>query len=158
MPFNGISAGTPGPDVREAGASASAGDASMVTNETKPSRGLGEELSQLFLSGREAVSHFLDLLTLEARRAYQSLMWMVVLSIVAAICFISAWLGLLATLVIWVIASGATAFTAVLSVAMINGIAAFMLIYLCIRKGRHLLFSGTRRRLAGVEPLKSEHP
>lgn len=112
--------------------------------------GVIEELSRLLASGRAALARFFDLLSLEARHAYSALVWMAMLGIVAAVCMVSAWLGVMAALVMWIVALGLPLLAAALVVAVLNGAASAVLIYAITRKSRGLLFSATRRRLAGA--------
>lgn len=118
--------------------------------------GVLDELSGLVGSVRATLSSVVDLVTLEAHRALLTLMWMAVWTVVAAICIVSAWLALMAALVLWAISFGVSTATAVLGIAAINGAVGAWLIYLSVRMSRNLLFSATRRQLAGkpsVMPL-----
>jgi uncharacterized membrane protein YqjE len=117
-----------------------------------------EELSGAFASARAAVSDFLELLSLEARRAGLALMWMVVLGFVAAVCAVGAWLGLMAALALWAVALGLPPIAAAISVALLNLAAAAGLIHVCIGMSRALLFSATRRQVAGERPGKPPAP
>jgi hypothetical protein len=117
-----------------------------------PAAGVLDELSNAFASARAALANFLDLVSLEARRAGLALMWMVAWGIVAAICIATAWLGLMAALAMWAVSLGFPALAAVIAIAVINGIAGAVLIYVCITLSRDLLFAATRRQLAGKSP------
>ncbi len=119
-----------------------------------PAAGVFDELSGALASARAAFSNFLDLLSLESRRAGLALTWMVVLGIVAAICIAAAWLGLMAALAMWAISLGLPAIAAVIAVAVINCVAGAALIYVCIGMSHDLLFSATRRQVAGKFPVK----
>lgn len=123
-----------------------------------PAAGVLDELSSAVASARAALSNFLDLLSLEARRAGLALMWMVVWAVVAAICIVGAWLGLMAALAMWAVSLGFPPLAAVIAVAVINLIAGAVLIYVCIRASRDLLFSATRRQVAGDSPDKAPAP
>lgn len=114
---------------------------------TRP--GIIDELSGVFASARAALADFLDLVSLEARRAGLSLMWMVACGVVAAVCIVSAWLGLMAALVIAAVSLGCPLLAAVLAVALINGAAGGLLIYRGISISHDLRFSATRRQLSG---------
>jgi flagellar motor component MotA len=117
-----------------------------------------DELSSALRSARAALSNFLDLVSLEARRAGIALMWMVVCGVVAAICMVAAWLGLMAALAMWAVALGVPPLAAVIAVAMINLVAGAVLIYVCIGMSCDLLFSATRRQVAGKSPLNPPTP
>lgn len=130
-----------------------------VRAETRlPSAGVLDELSSALASARAALSNFLDLMSLEARRAGLALMWMVAWGLVAAVCIVAAWLGLMAALAMWAVSLGFPALAAVIAVAVINLVAGAVLIYVCIGMSRDLLFSATRRQMAGKSPVKPPPP
>lgn len=117
-----------------------------------------DQLSRAFASARDAFSNLLELISLEARRAGLALMWMVVWGGVAAICIVTAWLGLMAALVIWAVSLGFPPIAAAIAVAGINLAAGAVLIYVCIGMSCDLLFSATRRQLAGESPVEPPAP
>lgn len=119
-----------------------------------PAAGVIEELSGALTSARAALSNFLDLLSLEARRAGLALTWMVVCGVAAAICFVTAWLGLMLAGALAAMSLGVPAPVAVIAVAVINGASGAVLIYICKGMSRSLLFSATRRQVAGQCPVK----
>jgi hypothetical protein len=123
-----------------------------------PTAGVLDELSSALAAARSALSNFLDLVSLEARRAGLALMWMVAWGFVAAICIVGAWLGLMAALAMWAVSLGFPPIAAVIAVAVINLIAGVVLIYVCIGISRGLLFSATRRLVAGKSPDKPPAP
>jgi hypothetical protein len=130
-----------------------------VRAETRlPTAGVLEELSKALASVRAALSNFLDLISLEARRAGLALMWMVAWGIVAGICIVAAWLGLMTALAMWAVSLGLPPIAAVIAVAGINLVAGAVLIYMCICMSRDLLFSATRRQVAGKWPVKPPAP
>jgi hypothetical protein len=114
-----------------------------------PPAGVLDELSGALASARAALSNFLDLISLEARRASLALTWMIVSGLVAAVCIFGAWLGLMAALAMWAVSLGVPPIAAVVAVAMINLIAAVASIGICIGMSRGLMFSATRRQFAG---------
>jgi hypothetical protein len=85
---------------------------------------------------------------------YASALWIVVFGDIAAICIVAAWLGLMVALAMWAISLGLPSIAAVIAVTVINLIAGGVLIYLCIGMSRDLLFSATRRQVAGKFPAK----
>jgi hypothetical protein len=130
-----------------------------VRAETRQSAaGVLEELSGVLASTRAALSNFIDLISLEARHAGLALMWMVVWAVVAAICIVGAWLGLMAAIAMWAVSLGFPPIAAVIAVAAINLIAGAALIYACIGASRDLLFSATRRQVAGKSTVKPPAP
>ena len=124
----------------------------------RPARGLLDEMFAAVASARAALSSFLDLLSIEARRAGLALVWMVVWGLVAAICVVGAWVGAMAALAMWAVSLGLPAIAAVLAVSAINLAAGVALFYLCFRMSRALLFSATRRQVAGECPVKPASP
>lgn len=130
-----------------------------VRVETRPrTAGVLDELSGAFASARATLSNFLELMSLETRRAGLALLWMVVWGLVAAICIVAAWLGLMTVLVMWAVSLGFPPIAAVITVAVINLAAGAVLIYVCISISRNLLFSATRRQVAGKFPVTPPAP
>ena len=144
---------------QEGGAAASTEPASKVdagyTEVPLPTAGLIDEASGALASVRVVFSSFLQLLTLEARRAGLALMWMVALGVVAAVCIVAAWLGLMAALAMWAVSLGLHPIAAVIAIAVFNTAGAAGLIFVCIGMSRDLLFSATRRQVAGNPPPKA---
>jgi len=120
--------------------------------------GIFDELSRAFGAARATLSGFLELLSLEARRAGLALLWMLVLAVIAAVCIVAAWLGLMVALAMWAVMLGLPLIAAVIAVAAMNLLAGAVLIYVGIRMRSALLFSATRRRLSGAPPLKPSAP
>jgi hypothetical protein len=123
-----------------------------------PGAGVLDELAEALVSARAALSNFLDLLSLEARRAGLALVWMIACGIGAAICILTAWWGLMLAIAIAAMSFGVPLLAAVLAVAAINGAAGAVLIYVCVGMSRSLLFSASRRQLAGQCPVKPSPP
>ncbi|MEO8223997.1 MAG: hypothetical protein ABI661_04275, partial [Gammaproteobacteria bacterium] len=117
-----------------------------------PLPGVLDELSGALASARAGLAGFLDLVTLEARRAGLSLIWMVACGLAAAICLVAAWFGVLVAVAIWAISLGLPSVTAVISLAAVNAVAGVGLLLLCIGRSEDLRFSATRRQLAGRPP------
>src|SRR5438045_4015147 len=65
-------------------------------------------LANALASVRNALGNFLELVTLEIRRAGLTLMWMLWLSAIATILFVAAWFRLMAALTLWLVALGMT--------------------------------------------------
>ncbi len=124
----------------------------VETRDGVPVPGIIGEVAGVFAALRVALADFLDLLSLEARRAGLALMWMAICTIAAAACIVSAWLGLMAALIIWAVSTGFPLLAAAIVVAVMNGAVGAVLIYRCISLSRDLLFAATRRQLAGAPP------
>jgi uncharacterized membrane protein YqjE len=109
--------------------------------------GILEQVSGAVAGGRGLVSNFLDLFTLEARRAGLTLVWMLACGAIGAILVVAAWLGLMAALALWAVASGISWQAALTAVAVANVAVAAALFWVCAAVSRALLFSATRRQL-----------
>lgn len=120
--------------------------------------GVFDELSKLFAFVRETLSDFLELVSLETRRAGLGLVWMIVGGLVASTFIVSAWTGLMAALAIYIVSLGMLPLAAVIAVAAVNLMAGAGMLYWCIGLSRHLLFSATRRQLAGVSSVRPSGP
>ena len=123
-----------------------------------PPSGVLDELSKLLAFARETLTGFLELVSLEARRAALGLVWMIVGGLVASIFIVTAWAGLMAALAMHIVSLGMLPLAAVIVVAAINLMAGAGMLYWCIGLSRHLLFSATRRQLAGAAVLRPAAP
>jgi uncharacterized membrane protein YqjE len=110
---------------------------------------VGQELGGVFAAARRVAWNYIDLITLEARRAGMALMWLATWGVVAALLLASGWLALLGAASIWAVAQGFTWTQSLLTVALVNvAIAAAVIFLVGTRLSRHLLFPATRRQLA----------
>jgi hypothetical protein len=149
---NGLAPGSPAATSGEGGLPPQADAVQNNANHAEaslPPAGVFDALSSALAGARTALSNFLELVALEARRAGLALMWMVAVGVIAAVCMVVAWLGLMAALVMCAVAWGFPAIAAVILLAVIHLLAGAVLIYLCIGLSRDLLFSATRRQVAG---------
>ena len=115
-----------------------------------PTLSVFDELSKVFAFARETLSDFLELVSLEARRAALALIGMIVGGLVAAIFIVTAWAGLMTALAMYVVSLGMLPIAAVVVVAGVNLIAGAGMLYWCINLSRRLLFAATQRQLAGI--------
>jgi uncharacterized membrane protein YqjE len=120
-----------------------------------PLRGVVEEMSRVLGAVRETASSFLELVSLEAHRAGAALVWMIAFGVVAGVCVIATWLGLMAALAMWVTNVGLSPILAVLLVAVLNLALAAALAYAGIRKRDSLTFPATRRQVSGHREAKA---
>lgn len=137
---------------------ASAIGAGMRGIGSTPLRGVLEEASHVLSSVRETVSSFLELVSLEARRAGAALVWMVAGGLVAGVCLIATWLGLMAALAMWVSSLGLSPLLAVLLVTLLNLVLAAGIAFAGIRRSESLSFPATRRQIAGHQAVKASTP
>lgn len=129
-----------------------------VRAQTKPRpEGVLDEVANALASARAAISHTLELLSLETRRAGLTVMWMVALGIAAAMLAVAAWLGFMGALALCAVAYGVTWITAIIVLALINLLAAAIVMFVCVRMSRDLLFAATRRQIAG-KPVPAPQP
>ena len=119
---------------------------------------LFKELSGTLAAARATFSNFLDLIALETRGAGLALMWMVVWGLVAALCIIAAWLGLMTALGLWAVSLGLSPIATVIAIAAVNLVAAAGLIKLCIHFSRALLFPAVRRQVWGQSSTQQPRP
>jgi len=117
-----------------------------------------EELSKLLSFARETISAFLELLSLETRRAGLGLVWMLVGGLAATILIVTAWAGVMAAIALFAVSLGMHLIAAIMVVAALNLIAAAGVLYWCIVLSRSLLFLATRRQLAGVPLARPSAP
>ncbi len=109
--------------------------------------GLGQELL-----GR--VHDHLNLAALETRLAGRSLVVMMAAGVMVAVLLISAWLGLLAAAILWLVGLGVALSLAMIVAVAANLVAAAMLVGLIRRQSHHLRFPATLRSL---RPLPARH-
>ena len=110
-------------------------------------RGLMGDIASAASGVRETVSSMLDLAAVEARMAGAALSWIIVLSFVAVICVVAAWLGLLAAAAFWVTSLGFPAVGALLIIAALNAALAALFVYVCVKLAHRLTFPAVRRQL-----------
>ncbi|MGZ5009085.1 MAG: phage holin family protein [Methylobacter sp.] len=83
------------------------------------------------------------LVALEARRAGQNLVSMVIAGVMVAILLIGAWLGLIAAAVLWLIEHGVVASSAILLTVAATLLFTLILMAVIHRKSRYLQFPAT---------------
>ena len=121
---------------------------SKGTAETTPAaESLFGALAGAFVSARQVLGNFVELITLETRRAGLTLMWMVALGATAAILIVTAWFCFMAAIALWLVALGMTWAGAIVLVALVNLVAAGVVVFFCVMLSRNLLFPATRRQL-----------
>ena len=125
---------------------------------SSPWTSLLKELSGTLAAARATFSNFLDLIALETRGAGLALMWMVVWGLVAALCIIAAWLGLMTALGLWAVSLGFSPIATVVAIAAVNLVAGAGLIKLCIHLSRALLFPAVRRQVSGPSAVQQPRP
>lgn len=129
-------------------------DSSSKSEDPPAAAGILGSIGNIVVSVRRAAANLLELFTFEIRRAGQTLMWLVALGAVAALLIITAWFGLMAALVLWIVSLGVTWAVAIAAIALLNLLVAGLVIVFCVRLSRNLLFPATRRQLNAVSSSK----
>lgn len=112
--------------------------------------GLLENAQALWQELRELSHDCLHLVALEARRAGQNLVYMIIAGIMAAALLIGVWLGLVTAAVLWLIEHDFTASTAILLAVAVNFLLTLILVGVIKSKSRYLQFPATVRSLQAV--------
>lgn len=87
------------------------------------------------------------LIALEARRAGQNLVSMIIAGVMIAILLIGVWLGLIAAAILWLVEHGVTASSAILLAVVFTLLLTLILMVMIRRKSRYLQFPATVRSL-----------
>lgn len=114
--------------------------------------GVLENAQALWRELREFGHDYFQLVALEARRAGQNLVYMIIAGVMAAALLIGVWLGLVAAAVLWLTERGFMASTAILFAVAFNLLLAFILVVVIKIKSRYLQFPATVRSL---QPMPS---
>jgi hypothetical protein len=109
--------------------------------------GLLEQVRSLWQALRGLVYDELTLAALETRLAARSLVTMIAAGVMVAVLLVSAWLGLVGAVVLWLISIGVTASIAMLVAVVGNLVFALILYDVIRRQSRHLQFPATLRSL-----------
>jgi hypothetical protein len=117
-----------------------------------------ESMSSLIASVRALGERFFALVTLEGRQAGLSLAWMLGLALAAAVLAITAWLALLACIVLALVQNDIVGWGWALSIAALLSFAgAGGFVFMVIQKSENLLFPATRRQLRGFLGGGNQH-
>ncbi|RFO97155.1 hypothetical protein DIC66_08405 [Rhodoferax lacus] len=103
--------------------------------------------SQLLADVRTAARAQLRLLDLEAQRAGQALALMLAYGMVAGLLLCTAWLGLCAAAVLWLVERGSSASLALLLAVLLNLLVGAGLLLAMRSQARTLAFPATRQNL-----------
>src|SRR4051812_35547506 len=129
---------------------------------TRRPAGLGELLGHLFGEGRSLLVDYAQLAVLDARRAALNLAWTLGTVLVVAVLLVTAWVGLLAPLIVWASSAGLSWGTPVGVAPPVNIAAAGALAWWMRHLVAELPFSALMRQLRGdpappVSEGKSAH-
>lgn len=114
-----------------------------------PEPGLLEQAGLLWAELRGLAHDQFELVALELRQACSRFALMVALALAAAALTATAWLGLVAAIVFWMIERGASPAGALLSAVCANLAVAAACVLLLLREGRELPFAATLRSILG---------
>jgi uncharacterized membrane protein YqjE len=109
---------------------------------------LGDAINAVYASMRRTAADFFELVSLELHRAGVTLMWMLALSTFGVLLVVTAWLGLMAGLALWLISFGWPAAGVVSGIALANLLGGGAIFYWCMRASSDLLLPATRRQVA----------
>jgi len=112
--------------------------------------GLLDEAKSLWRDLRGLAYDQLALAALETKLAGRSLVTMIGTAVLIAALLISAWLGLMGAVVLWLVGVGVAATIAVLVAVSANLLLALLLYYVSRRLSRHLQFPATMRSLRAL--------
>jgi hypothetical protein len=117
--------------------------------ETPPqhSARLADAINTVYLSVSQTAADFFELVSLELRRAGITFMWMLAWSMFGVLLTVSAWLGLMAGLALWLIAAGWAAAPVVIGLAAANLLGGAAIFYWCMRASGDLAMPAMRRQL-----------
>ena len=111
-----------------------------------------EDVHSLLHELRELTYDRFRLAALETRRAGESLVSMIMTGVMIAFLLSSAWLGLMASVVLRLIDKGVVASSAILLAVVVNLLLALILCRVMRRKSRYLQFPATLRSLQAKPP------
>ena len=111
--------------------------------------GFGELLSSLLTELRSLFSDYAQLAVLDARRSAQRLAWMLGCVVVAAVLIATAWMGVIAALIVWLVGEGVS-WAAVMAVAaLVNVAGAAALLWWMRHLFAEMPFTALLRQLRG---------
>jgi hypothetical protein len=114
-----------------------------------PEPGLLEQAGLLWAELRGLAHDQFELVALEVRQACSRFALMVGLALAAAALAATAWLGLVAAVVLWMIERGASPAGALLAAVAANLAVAAACVLLLLRQGRELPFAASLRSILG---------
>lgn len=123
-----------------------------------PDSGMGllGNVQVLWRDLRGLLHDHLQLAALEAQRAGKSLVNMVIYGVAAAILVVTAWLGLMAAGVLWLIDLGLNSSLALLAAVGVNVGGVLLLVLMIMRASKYLGFPATVRSLKSDASLLSK--
>jgi hypothetical protein len=124
---------------------------------TRRPAGFGELLGHLFGEGRALVADYAQLAVLDGRRAALNLAWLLGTVLVVAVLIVTAWMGLLAALIVWASSAGISWAIAIGVAALVNIAAAGALAWWMRHLVHELPFTALLRQLRGDPAPDTPH-
>lgn len=111
--------------------------------------GLGELLGRLLAESKQLLADYAHLAVLDARRAALNLAWLLGSVLIVAVLVVSAWMGALAAVVVWLFAQGVSWPVVLGGAAFLNLVAAAALAWWMRHLVAELPFEALLRQLRG---------
>lgn len=118
--------------------------------------GLGQLLGRLVGEARSLAADYAELAVLDARRAAIRLAWLLGAVLVAAVLIVTTWMGLVASVVVFMLGKGASWVTALIVAALVNLAGAAALGWWMLALIKELPFTALLRQLRGEPPQKPQ--
>lgn len=115
--------------------------------------GFGELLARLFSETRQLVSDFAHLAVLDARRAALRLAMLLSAGLMIAVLVVTAWMGLVAAGIVWMLGEGWSWIAALAIAALLNVAAAAALAWWARHLVAEMPFTALLRQLRGEAPV-----
>ena len=114
--------------------------------------GFGQALGEAFTEAKGLVTDFAHLAVLDARRAAINLAWLLGSVLIAAVLVVTAWMGLVAAGIVWMLGKGASWILALAIAALVNIAGAGALAWWMRQLVKELPFTALLRSLKGEPP------
>jgi hypothetical protein len=114
--------------------------------------GLGDLLGNLLSETRSLFTDYAQLAVLDARRAAVRLAWLLGAVLVASVLIVTAWMGGVAALIVWMLGTGMSWILALVIAAVLNLIGAAALLFWMRELLSELPFTALLRQLRGEDP------
>lgn len=113
--------------------------------------GLGDLIGRLLSESKALVGDYAELAVLDARRAAVRLAWMLACVLIAAVLIVTAWMGGVAALIVWMLGEGVSWALAIGVAALINVVGAGALLWWMRELLVELPFAALLRQLRGED-------
>jgi hypothetical protein len=114
--------------------------------------GLGDALARLIAEARQLLADYALLTVLDARRAAIRLAWILGAVLVGAVLIVTSWMGLVSAGIMFAWGHGASWPVALGIAALINLVAAGVLVWFTLKLAKELPFTALLRQLRGDAP------